>query len=91
MSMPEEDTRTAGREDAAAVGWGGAIVRAAVVLIVSFVGFVYVPNLLVTHVLEQTASRSRDALVLLWVAAFFVFDCRLVVRLQRRRHGAVHV
>jgi hypothetical protein len=76
-------------DDPASVGWGPAIVRAAIVSIASVIGFVYIPNLLVTKVFEQAVPRTRDGLVLLWVVAFFVFDCWLFVRLQRGRRRAV--
>lgn len=67
----------------AAPGWGRALAWAALVLAVSFVGFLLIPNRLVAYLSLHVAPRARDALVLLWVALFFVFMGWLFVRLQR--------
>lgn len=67
----------------AAPGWGSGLSRAALLLAVSFVGFLLIPNRLVAYLSLHVAPRARDALVLLWVALFFVFMGWLFVRLQR--------
>jgi hypothetical protein len=63
-------------------GWGSGLARSSLLLILSFVGFVLVPDRLVGYLSLHVVPRTRDALVLLWVIAFFVFMCWLFVRLQ---------
>ncbi len=63
-------------------GRGSDLARAALVLILSFLGFVLIPNRLVAYLSLHVVPRTRDALVLLWVIAFFVFMSWLFVRLQ---------
>ncbi len=64
-----------------------AIVRAAILLILSFVGFVIVPDRMQAYLSLHVVPRTRDGLVLLWVMAFFLFMCWMFVRLQRREWG----
>jgi len=64
-------------------GWGRALLGGLAVLAVSFLGFVYVPNLLINHAFSRTAPRTRDPLVLLWIVVVFVLDSWLFVGLQR--------
>jgi hypothetical protein len=64
------------------VGWGSGLARSSLLLILSFVGFVLVPDRLVGYLSQHVVPRTRDALVLLWVIAFFVFMSWLFVRLQ---------
>jgi hypothetical protein len=74
----------AGRLDGAVSGggWGSDLARSGLVLILSFSGFVLVPDRLVGYLSLHVVPRTRDALVLLWVIAFFVFMSWLFVRLQ---------
>ena len=65
-------------------GWGTGLARSSLLLILSFVGFVLVPDRLVGYLSLHVVPRTRDALVLLWVIAFFVFMSWLFVRLQGR-------
>ncbi len=88
MSSSEAQGEGADPEVAASsAGWGGAIVRAAILLILSFVGFVSVPDRMQAYLSLHVVPRTRDGLVLLWVTAFFLFMCWLFVRLQRRERG----
>jgi hypothetical protein len=64
--------------------WGGAALRAALILVLSFVGFVIVPDRLLAFLATRVEPMPRDALVLLWVVAFFVVLTRTFVALQRR-------
>lgn len=73
----------------AAEGWGGALVRGAAALIASFLGFVVVPDRLMSFLSVRVVPRARDGLVLLWVVVFFVFDCWLLIQLQRRGRRAL--
>lgn len=67
-------------------GWGRALSKSAVLLVVSFVGFVIVPNELLAYLpLHGVAPRPRDAIVATWVAAWFIATSVVFVRLQRRR------
>lgn len=66
-------------------GWGGALVRAATVLVASFVGFIWVPNRLVSFLATRVVPNTRDGLVVLWVSGFFVVLSFAFVKLQRKR------
>lgn len=66
-------------------GWGGAAVRAIVVLIASFVGLVIVPDRLLAYLATRAVPRTRDMLALLWVVVVFVALSYAFVALQRRR------
>ncbi len=74
-----------GPNGVSAEGWGSAIWKAAVIVILSFVGFVLVPNWLTVHLPRRLTPRSRDAIVLAWVAAYFVALSWAFVAAQRRR------
>jgi hypothetical protein len=65
--------------------WVRAIGLAAVMLAVSYLVFVLVPNNLVSYLSIHTSARNRDLLVTLWWAVAFVSGCWLFVRLQRSR------
>lgn len=65
-------------------GWGGALVRAAIVVIASFVGFVIVPDRLLSYLATRAVPNTRDGLVVLWVVAFFVAMSYGFVALQRK-------
>jgi hypothetical protein len=66
-------------------GWGGALVRAALVLIASFVGLVIVPDRLLSYLATRAVPRTRDGLVVLWVVVFFIALSYGFVTLQRDR------
>jgi hypothetical protein len=69
-----------------AEGWGRALSKSAVLFVVSFVGFVVVPNKLLAYLpLHGVAPRPRDAIVAAWAAIWFVITSVVFVRLQRRR------
>jgi len=63
-------------------GWGSGLARSSLLLILSFIGFVLVPDRLVGYLSLHVVPRTRDALVLLWVIPFFVFMSWVFVRLQ---------
>ena len=65
--------------------WIHAIIRAAIMLVVSYVVFVLVPNDLLTYLTVHVNTRTRDLLMLVWWGASLVFACWLFVRLQRGR------
>jgi hypothetical protein len=66
-------------------GWGGAALRAVLILVLSFVGFVIVPDRLLAFLATRVEPTPRDALVLIWVVVFFVVLTKVFVALQRRR------
>jgi hypothetical protein len=66
-------------------GWGGALARAAIVLIASFLGFVIVPDRLLNYLATRAVPRTRDGLVVLWVVVFFVAMSYGFVAVQRKR------
>jgi hypothetical protein len=83
-SGPSEDARSfkGGR---AAEGWSLAAIRAALVLVLSVVGFVLVPDRIVTYLSEHARPGVRDLATFVWVLGWFTVLSWLVTRLQRRR------
>jgi hypothetical protein len=73
-----------GRRD----GWGVALLKSLLVLVLSVAGFVILPDRLFSYLALHVSPRARDGLVLLWVALAFVFLTWLFVRLQARRTSA---
>ena len=87
-SFPEGVDRVdPGRESASGRGdgWGTALVKSVVILVLSVVGFGVVPDRLVSYLSLHMSPTGRDLLVSLWVLVFFVFLCVLFVRFQRPR------
>jgi hypothetical protein len=85
--------RTAARRPEAR-DWGLSLIAAAVVLVLAYLGFLIAPNALATsHYLStHLVAKAHDAVVLAWVAAFFVFQSWFFKRVQRwleGRRGAV--
>jgi hypothetical protein len=69
----------------AAESWWSAAVRAAVIVVLSVVGFLLVPDRIVTYMSEHARPGVRDLATLAWVLAWFVALSWLVTGLQRRR------
>lgn len=65
--------------------WGGALWKGAVVLVLAWLGFVFVPDRLFSFLALHVDPHLRDFLVLLEVVVWFVLLTSLFVRLQRRR------
>jgi hypothetical protein len=73
----------ASRDSLATAAW-----KALILLALSFVGFMLIPDRLLSYLSVHVAPRTRDSFVSLWLAVFFVFMTWLFVRLQvtsRRR------
>ncbi len=68
-------------------GWGKAAITAVIMLVVSIVVFVIVPNQLLTYLSLHVVPRQRDLIVATWWAVSFVACCWLFVRLQGKRRG----
>jgi hypothetical protein len=73
-----------GRRD----GWGIALLKSLLVLVLSLAGFVILPDRLFSYLALHVSPRARDGLVLLWVALVFVFLTWLFLRLQSPRTSA---
>jgi hypothetical protein len=67
-------------------GWGTAIWKSAVVLVLAVLGFVVVPDRLFSYLALHVGPHLRDSLVLLEVVVVFVLLTWLFVRFQRPRH-----
>ncbi len=77
-------TAGAGRgPSSSAEGWGVAARKAVLVLVLSFLGFLVVPDRLASYLSVHIVPNARDALVVAWWVAFFVFLSWVFVRLQR--------
>jgi hypothetical protein len=85
MTMPADQGKAGHAEDGSGESWTGGAAKGALLLALSFAGFVWIPNRLVGYLSLHVAPRGRDALVLLWIGIFFVFMSWLFVRLQRAR------
>ena len=83
MSEPSIETEP-GRVPARG-SWLQGIVTAGIMLVVSYVVFVLIPNNLLTYLTLHVNTRTRDLLILIWWVAALVFSCWLFVRLQRGR------
>lgn len=68
-----------------AEGWSSAAIRAAVIVVLSVVGFILVPDRIVIYLSEHARPGVRDLATLAWVLAWFVALSWLVTRLQRPR------
>lgn len=64
--------------------WRDATLRAALILVLSFVGFMIVADRLLAFLATRVEPTLRDALVLLWSVVFFLVLAKFFVALQRR-------
>jgi hypothetical protein len=65
--------------------WGSAIVRAAIVLVVSVVLFVIVPDRLLAYLSLHLVPLWRDLAMLAYTGVAFAAGCVVFVRLQKAR------
>jgi Kef-type K+ transport system membrane component KefB len=65
--------------------WVPDLIKAAIVLALSWIGFLFVPNRLLAFLTTRVTPHARDALVTLWVIAFFIGLSWLFVTLQKVR------
>jgi hypothetical protein len=72
---------------APARSWAGAGARALLVLVLSWLAFLLVPDRLLVFLTTRVAPRTRDALVTLWVVVSFVVLSWVFVALQRERRA----
>lgn len=62
-----------------------AVIGAAVMIVLSYLAFVLVPNTLLGYLSTRVVPTWRDLIVVTWWAAAFVGCCWVFVRLQRGR------
>jgi hypothetical protein len=77
--VPRPHTDRSGSE------WGKAAAAAAIMLVVSILVFVVVPNQLLTYLSLHVAPKQRDLLVATWWVVAFLGACWLFVRLQGKQ------
>jgi hypothetical protein len=83
MATSQADMPAAG-SGGSAPGWGTAIVRAVVMLVVVVLAFAIVPNWLLDRLATKVTPTGRDLILVgSWIVAF-VFCMWLFVRLQGR-------
>lgn len=64
--------------------WASAVVGAAVMILVSFLVFVLIPNSLLAYLTTRMTPTGRDLVVVTWWVFAFVISCIVFVRLQHR-------
>ncbi len=70
--------------DADARSWGAAFIAAAVMVLLSFLAFVLIPNSLLGYLTTRMTPTGRDLVVVGWWTLAFLISCVVFVRLQRR-------
>lgn len=83
VSEPSSRPARIGSVPLSGAQWAGSTLRAIALWVLAFAGFVAFPDWLVTHAFENLRPSGRDALVLAWIALWFVVLSWLFVRLQR--------
>ena len=83
VSQPEIRSRGRGQPSGVRESWARATGLAAVMILVTYLAFVLIPNNLLTYLSTRTVPFTRDLLVTLYWTVAFVFSCWLFVRLQR--------
>ena len=73
------------RRTPSATGWNRAVTGAALMIVLSYVAFVFVPNTLLGYLSTRVVPTWRDLIVVAWWAMAFVACCWVFVRLQRGR------
>lgn len=80
-SRPEAQTEATGES------WGAALLKAGLVLVGCFLGFVFLPQRLLTYLATRVTPNVRDGLVTLFDAVVFVLLAWALLALQRRGTG----
>jgi hypothetical protein len=70
--------------DADARSWGAAFLAAAVMVLLTFLAFVLIPNSLLGYLTTRMTPTGRDLVVVGWWILAFLICCVVFVRLQRR-------
>jgi hypothetical protein len=85
LLMAATDLPPNGERPASLRGWARAIVAAAVMVVLSFVALVLVPNTLLGYLTTRVVPTWRDLLVVLYWMAAFAGCCWAFLLLQRQR------
>jgi hypothetical protein len=67
--------------DRARLGWGAALARGVAIAVLCWVGFLRIPDWLLSH-MTGVSTNLRDGAVTLFVLLWFVVLCLVLVRLQ---------
>ena len=65
-------------------GWSRALLKAAAVLALSWIGFLFIPSRFLSFLTTRVGPNVRDALVAGWVVLFFIALTWGFIALQRR-------
>jgi hypothetical protein len=79
---PEHEVTATRAPDA--MTWRDATLRAGLILLLSLVGFMIVPDRLLAFLATRVEPTLRDALLVLWNVVFFVALAKVFVALQGR-------
>jgi hypothetical protein len=83
--MPEPGTDVTGAARRRATqGWGTAVVRAVLMLVVSFLAFAIVPTWLLDRLAERVTPTGRDLILVAWWMVALIGCSWLFVALQGR-------
>lgn len=64
--------------------WGSAILRAVLMVVLSFLAFVFIPNTLLGYLTTRMTPNGRDFVVVSCWGLLFLISCVVFVRLQRK-------
>jgi FtsH-binding integral membrane protein len=67
-----------------ATSWGAATLRAAIMVVYSFLVFALIPNSLLAYLTTRLTPTARDLVMVGWWVLAFVVGCVVFVRLQPR-------
>jgi hypothetical protein len=70
--------------DRSAMSWGGAILGAAAMVLLSFLVFVLIPNSLLGYLTTRMTPTGRDLVIVGWWALAFLIASLVFVSLQHR-------
>lgn len=79
------DSEKGGRSPGSVDTWGSSILKAALILILAWAGFLFVPNQLLGFLSQRVTPHARDLLVTLWFVFFFVALSVVFVAVQKGR------
>jgi len=66
------------------MSWGAASLGAAAMILLSYLVFVLIPNMLLTYLTTRLTPTGRDLVVVGWWVLAFLLSCLVFVRLQRQ-------
>lgn len=66
------------------MSWGAASLGAAAMILLSYLVFVLIPNMLLTYLTTRLTPTGRDLVVVGWWVLAFLLSCLVFVGLQRQ-------